>query len=97
MLRNPTPKQTAYQDRVVWIILTAQAVLQRRGRLVGAPDWDHGEAAMLPDSAAHTLRFPSGPADVVVSIRPEWFRDPNCYRQEIEAAVEAAVATGIQP
>src|ERR1700680_2395718 len=68
MLRPPTPEQVAYQDRVERIICAAQAVMQRQGRLIGAVDWDNGDMAMLPEPTAHTLRFLSGPADVVFSI-----------------------------
>lgn len=93
MLSPPTPEQTAYEDRTVRVIRTAQAVMQRHGRWTGPVDWDHGVMAMLPDSAEHTLRFPKNPEDVVVTIRAEWFLDPSHYRTAIEGAVEAALAT----
>jgi hypothetical protein len=85
-----TKQQLAYQQHVVRVRNLAHGVMRRHNRH-DAVTLDGGRMEMLPDDAAHSLRIPTGPANVDVVIAANWFLDPDRFRRDIEAAVESAL------
>jgi hypothetical protein len=88
---RPTEEQLSYQRRTVRLCQIAQAVVTRHNRL-DTVTLDDGAVSMLPDSADHELRIPTGAANADVLILAHWFRNPDLYRSAIEETVEGAFA-----
>ncbi len=86
---QPTKQQLVYQRHVVQLVQLAHGVARRHNRH-DVVTLDGGRTVMRADSADHTLRIPTGPADVDVVIRAHWFLDPDRYRHAIESVIESA-------
>jgi hypothetical protein len=81
-----TKQQLAYQQHVVRVRKLAHGVMRRHNRH-DAVTLDGGRMEMLPDDAAHSLRIPTGPANVDVVIAANWFLDPDRYRAFVQLPV----------
>jgi hypothetical protein len=92
---QPTNRQLCYQHHALQVLGIARGVLRRHNRL-DAVTLDGGRMAMLPDSDNHTLRIPTGTANVDVLVQAHCFLDPDRYRHAIEAAVEAAFGPALR-
>jgi hypothetical protein len=86
---QPTKQQLSYQRHAVQLVELAHGVARRHNRH-DVVTLDGGRMEMLADSADHTLRIPTGPANVDVVIRAHWFLDPDRYRHAIEGVIESA-------
>ncbi len=89
---QPTKQQLSYQRHAVQLVELAQGVARRHNRR-NAVTLDGGRMEMLSDSADHTLRIPTGTANVDVVIPAHWFLDPDRYRHAIETVIESAFDT----
>ena len=91
-----TKQQLSYQQHAVRVRSVAHGVMRRHNRH-DTVTLDGGRMEMLSDDADHSLRIPTGPANVDVVIAANWFLDPDRFCRNIEAAVESAFRAASAP